>query len=91
MNLPLKVSNVALGEVVEIQRYLEQARAGTGVRFRAELEHCFSIIQQYPGGARTRYRCYRLMPILTFNDHVIYSVRTNCIVSIACATCTKDR
>ena len=46
MILQLKVSDVALGEVVEIQRHLEEARAGAGIQFRVDLELCFSIIQQ---------------------------------------------
>ncbi len=80
MSLPVIVSDRALKEIIEIQRYLDQANEGTGVRFRTDLEHSLRIIQQYPQGAQVRYRSYRSIPIETFSYHLIYSVRTNCIV-----------
>ena len=80
MSLPVKISGLAVKEIIEIQRYLEEANEGAGVRFRADLERCLRIIEQYPGGAQVRYRNYRSIPIEAFNYHVIYAVRTNCIV-----------
>ncbi|MBK8580597.1 MAG: type II toxin-antitoxin system RelE/ParE family toxin [Flavobacteriales bacterium] len=80
MSLPVKVSGAAAQEILEIQRYLEEANVGAGVRFRTDLERCLQIIQQYPGGARIRYRNYRSIPIEAFSFHLIYAVRSNCIV-----------
>ena len=80
MNLPVKVSRLAAMEIIEIQRYLEEAKEGAGVRFRTDLERCLQIIQQYPGGAQVRYRNYRSTPIEAFNYLLIYAVRTNCII-----------
>ncbi len=48
MSLPLKVSAVALKEVTEIQRFVEQSKNGMGVRFREDLEHSCGSSSNYP-------------------------------------------
>lgn len=80
MKYRLAVHPKAIGQAAEIYRYYQGIRPALAERFGRELNACYILITNNPGGYQARMRDYRHAPVKGFRYRVVYAIKGELVV-----------
>lgn len=80
MKYRLVVHSKAIVQAAETYRYYQGIRPALAERFGRELDACYVLITNNPGGYQARLRDYRHAPVKGFRYRVVYAIRGDLVV-----------
>jgi len=80
MTCRLVIHPKAIVQAAEIYRYYQGIRPALAERFGRELDACYLLITNNPGGYQARSRDYRHAPVRGFHYRVVYAIRGELVV-----------
>ena len=83
MSLPVNFYRAANNEFIEASTWYEEKRTGLGIEFIAEIEHCITLIAEYPTRYAIVYQEIRRIVINKFPYSIYFRVEAEQIIILA--------